>query len=100
MSYTAEENKLRWLMDGKVFVKGTSAQWMPWPGRHLVQLANSRGTLLDEIQLELRGRGLRWAAQWLARHHEDHPVIAVTKQGTGWDLQDILAFPHNEASTR
>ena len=28
---------LRWLMDGKPFAKGSTALWLPWPGRHVVQ---------------------------------------------------------------
>ena len=48
----------RWLVDGKLFANGTSAQWLPWPGRHLVQIINARGCVLDTIQLEVRGAGV------------------------------------------
>ena len=34
VSFTAEGVNLRWLMDGKPFAKGATAQWLPWPGRH------------------------------------------------------------------
>jgi penicillin-binding protein 1C len=50
---------LRWRMDGKPFAKGANAQWLPWPGRHVVQLTDARGTVLDEIRLEVRGAGVR-----------------------------------------
>jgi penicillin-binding protein 1C len=46
-------------MDGKPFAKGANAQWLPWPGRHVVQLTDARGTVLDEIRLEVRGAGVR-----------------------------------------
>ena len=59
VSFTAEGSNLRWLMDGKVFAKGASAQWRPWPGRHVVQLTDVRGELLDEVRLEVRGAGVR-----------------------------------------
>ena len=59
VSFTAEGANLRWLMDGKVFAKGASAQWRPWPGRHVVQLTGVRGELLDEVRLEVRGAGVR-----------------------------------------
>ena len=59
VSFTAEGSHLRWLMDGKPFAKGATAQWLPWPGRHVVQITDARGTVLDEIRLEVRGAGVR-----------------------------------------
>jgi penicillin-binding protein 1C len=49
---------LRWLMDGKPLARGDSTQWLPWPGRHVVQLVSSRGDTLDEIRIEVRGAGV------------------------------------------
>jgi penicillin-binding protein 1C len=48
----------RWLMDGKPFAKGPHAQWLPWPGRHLVQIVGPKGEVLDSIRLEVRGAGV------------------------------------------
>jgi penicillin-binding protein 1C len=31
--------------------------WLPWPGRHVVQIVNAQGQLLDEIRIEVRGAG-------------------------------------------
>jgi len=59
VSFAAEGAKLRWLMDGKVFAKGPSAQWLPWPGRHVVQITGERGEVLDEVRLEVRGAGVK-----------------------------------------
>ena len=59
VGFTADGSNLRWLVDGKVFAKGASAQWRPWPGRHVVQLTDVRGELLDEVRLEVRGAGVR-----------------------------------------
>ncbi len=53
---------VRWLMDGKEFARGPDAQWLPWPGRHVVQLVDARGTVMDEVRLEVRGAGVREAA--------------------------------------
>ncbi len=61
VNFSADGRGLRWRMDGKVFAQGNSAQWLPWPGRHLVQLVNSSGEVLDEIRLEVRGAGVREA---------------------------------------
>lgn len=59
VSFSAEGSKLHWLMDGKVFGKGTTAQWLPWPGRHIVQIVGKRGEVLDEVRLEVRGAGVK-----------------------------------------
>ncbi|MBI2726800.1 MAG: penicillin-binding protein 1C [Polaromonas sp.] len=59
LSFSAEGRNLRWLMDGKEFARGSDAQWLPWPGRHVVQLADARGKVLDEIRLEVRGAGVK-----------------------------------------
>ncbi|MES2283820.1 MAG: penicillin-binding protein 1C [Pseudomonadota bacterium] len=59
LSFSAEGRNLRWLMDGKEFARGSDAQWLPWPGRHVVQLADAHGKVLDEIRLEVRGAGVK-----------------------------------------
>ena len=62
VSFTAAGAPARglvWLMDGKAFARGPQAQWLPWPGRHVVQLADARGTVLDEVRLEVRGAGVK-----------------------------------------
>lgn len=59
VSFSAQGGELRWLMDGKPFARGAQVQWLPWPGRHVVQLADAGGKVLDEIRLEVRGAGVR-----------------------------------------
>jgi penicillin-binding protein 1C len=59
VSFQATGTGVRWLLDGKPFAKGTSAQWLPWPGRHVVQIADAKGRVLDEVRLEVRGAGVR-----------------------------------------
>jgi penicillin-binding protein 1C len=58
VNFSAEGRGLRWLMDGKEFARGNSAQWLPWPGRHVVQLLDAGGQVADEIRLEVRGAGV------------------------------------------
>jgi penicillin-binding protein 1C len=60
LSFTATGNG-RWLMDGKPLARGAQAQWLPWPGRHVVQLANERGEVQDEVRVEVRGAGVKVA---------------------------------------
>ena len=59
VSFSAEGNNLHWLIDGKLLAKGAKTQWLPWPGRHVVQISNPRGQVLDEVRLEVRGAGLK-----------------------------------------
>lgn len=63
VGFQAQGNNLRWLIDGKVFAKGSSAQWLPWPGRHVVQIANAKGQVLDEVRIEVRGAGVAGASR-------------------------------------
>ena len=59
LQFTAEGQNLTWLMDGKTLARGPSVQWLPWPGRHVVQLTDGKGAVFDEIRLEVRGAGLK-----------------------------------------
>ncbi|XBP72225.1 penicillin-binding protein 1C [Polaromonas hydrogenivorans] len=61
LAFSAEGQSLRWLMDGKVFAKGNTAQWLPWPGRHVVRIVGKHGEVLDEVRLEVRGAGVKAA---------------------------------------
>ena len=58
VSFQAEGNNLRWLVDGKVFARGPNAQWLPWPGRHVVRIVDAKGQVLDEVRIEVRGAGV------------------------------------------
>jgi penicillin-binding protein 1C len=53
----------QWLMDGQPFARGAQAQWLPWPGRHIVQLANDKGEVQDEVRVEVRGAGVKAGAK-------------------------------------
>ena len=59
LSFTADGAQLRWRIDGKTIASGPQAQWLPWPGKHVVQLADVHGTVLDEIKIEVRGAGVK-----------------------------------------
>jgi penicillin-binding protein 1C len=59
VSIEAEGANLAWFIDGKPFAKGATAKWLPWPGRHVVQLVDAKGVKLDEIRLEVRGAGVK-----------------------------------------
>jgi len=57
--FTASGSSLRWLMNGKLFAKGSSVKWSPWPGRHVVALVDGRGVVQDSIRLEVRGASVK-----------------------------------------
>ena len=59
LSFSAEGQAVRWLMDGKPFARGLQAQWLPWPGRHVVQLVDRHGAVVDEVKFEDRGAGVK-----------------------------------------
>ena len=52
---SAPASTLRWWIGQREIGRGERAQWLPWPGRHVVQLRNAQGHVLDERRLEVRG---------------------------------------------
>lgn len=57
LQLTATGEGLHWRMDGKPLGRGARVAWLPWPGRHVVQLTDARGNVLDEVRIEVRGAG-------------------------------------------
>ena len=58
LQFTATGSDLHWRMDGKPLGRGAQVAWLPWPGRHRVQITDAGGQVLDEIRLEVRGAGV------------------------------------------
>ena len=50
---------LRWRLDGKLVGRGPVHAWLPWPGRHQLQLEDAGGRVLDQARFEVRGAGVR-----------------------------------------
>lgn len=63
LTFSAEGRGLRWNMDGKALGRGSTIEWLPWPGRHVVQLLDASGKVADEIRLEVRGAGVKAAGR-------------------------------------
>lgn len=57
----ASGSNVRWLLDGKPLARGASVAWLPWPGKHRLQLLAANGEVLDDIHFEVRGAGVRLA---------------------------------------
>ena len=56
---TAAPRALRWWIGAREIGRGPSAQWLPWPGRHVVQLRDARGAVQDERRIEVRGAAVK-----------------------------------------
>nr|WP_085960181.1 penicillin-binding protein 1C [Cupriavidus taiwanensis] len=48
-----------WRMDGKPLGRGGEVAWLPWPGRHQVELLDAAGKVVDRIGIEVRGASVR-----------------------------------------
>jgi penicillin-binding protein 1C len=53
------DDGLRWRVDGRPHARGARAGWLPWPGRHVVELTDAGGRVLDRVRLDVRGAGVR-----------------------------------------
>ncbi|MFT3719682.1 penicillin-binding protein 1C [Pseudorhodoferax sp.] len=51
----AQGAQLHWRLDDRPLGRGAELAWLPWPGRHRVQLTDARGQVLDEVRIEVRG---------------------------------------------
>ena len=47
--------KFAWRLDDKVIGHADRIAWMPWPGRHRLELVDARGNVADTIRFEVRG---------------------------------------------
>ncbi len=57
----AEGANARWLLNGQSLGATRDIAWLPMPGRHTLQLADGRGTVLDEVKFEVRGASFKTA---------------------------------------
>ncbi|MDM0012590.1 penicillin-binding protein 1C [Variovorax sp. J22P168] len=62
LRFEADARTVQWRIDGKPFARGASAQWLPWPGRHVIELVDARGRVVDRVRVEVRGAGVVAAA--------------------------------------
>ena len=52
---SAPPQGLHWWIGERPIGRGRQAQWLPWPGRHVIQLRDDRGAVQDERRIEVRG---------------------------------------------
>ncbi|MEI6000598.1 penicillin-binding protein 1C [Paraburkholderia bengalensis] len=58
-----------WRLDGKALGRDERVLWLPWPGRHVLELVNADGTGADSVHFEVRGATVRHSAV----PHTDEP---------------------------
>ncbi|MBI0329735.1 penicillin-binding protein 1C [Burkholderia plantarii] len=44
-----------WRLDGRVIGRGERVAWLPWPGRHELELLDAGGKVADHVAFEVRG---------------------------------------------
>ncbi|NIF74243.1 penicillin-binding protein 1C, partial [Burkholderia sp. Ap-962] len=44
-----------WRLDGRVIGHGERLAWLPWPGRHQLELLDAGGKPVDQVAFEVRG---------------------------------------------
>ena len=59
--------QLRWWIGAREIGRGARAQWLPWPGRHLLQLRDAAGRVHDQRRIEVRGAAVKPTAARPAR---------------------------------
>ncbi|MCD2513487.1 penicillin-binding protein 1C [Comamonas endophytica] len=56
---SGDARALRWWLDGKEVARGAHWSWLPWPGRHRMELRDAEGAVLDSVAFEVRGARVR-----------------------------------------
>ncbi|MCE4541537.1 MULTISPECIES: penicillin-binding protein 1C [unclassified Caballeronia] len=54
--------RLAWRLDGKPYGHDARAAWLPWPGRHVLELVDAKGDVVDKVSFEVRGAFAKTAA--------------------------------------
>jgi penicillin-binding protein 1C len=60
---TFEGERGTWRLDGRAIGSGERLRWAPWPGRHRLELVAPSGETLQTIAFEVRGAGVKRAAE-------------------------------------
>ncbi|KDB06898.1 penicillin-binding protein 1C [Burkholderia sp. lig30] len=47
--------RFSWRLDGRAIGHGDRVAWAPWPGRHRLELVDTRGNVADAVSFEVRG---------------------------------------------
>lgn len=78
LTLKAEAGHVRWRLNGQPLGRGQELQWMPWPGRHRIELVNARGEVLDRVRIEVRGAGVVSAPRAASRESSSSSTRPTT----------------------
>jgi penicillin-binding protein 1C len=62
LHFIAQSTSAQWRLNGKNLGAAKDVQWLPMPGRHVLQLVDMQGSVLDEVKFEVRGAAMKTAA--------------------------------------
>jgi penicillin-binding protein 1C len=51
----AGAGRAAWRLDGKPYGDSARSSWLPWPGRHTLELVDTHGAVVDKVGFEVRG---------------------------------------------
>ena len=71
------------MLNGQPLAQGNNVQWLPSPGRHVLQITDARGKVLDEVRVEVRlepRSEVRAEERWPARPGTRPAMVAVGLQ--------------------
>ncbi|MEM5326206.1 penicillin-binding protein 1C [Paraburkholderia sp. JHI2823] len=52
---TGSTTRVSWRLDGKALGGAARVAWLPWPGKHRLELVDARGQVTDTVRFEVRG---------------------------------------------
>ncbi|WP_322030481.1 penicillin-binding protein 1C [Paraburkholderia sp. J76] len=52
---TGSSARVNWRLDGKALGGAARVAWLPWPGKHTLELVDARGQVTDTVRFEVRG---------------------------------------------
>jgi penicillin-binding protein 1C len=61
LHFKAQAYAAQWRLNGKNLGSAKDVQWLPLPGRHMLQLVDGQDSVLDEVTFEVRGAVVKTA---------------------------------------
>ncbi|WP_051481305.1 penicillin-binding protein 1C [Paraburkholderia nodosa] len=52
---TGSNARVSWRLDGKALGDPARVAWLPWPGKHTLELVDAKGQVTDTVRFEVRG---------------------------------------------
>ncbi|MEX3978116.1 penicillin-binding protein 1C [Paraburkholderia sp. EG287A] len=52
---TGSSARVNWRLDGKALGGAARVAWLPWPGKHTLELVDASGQVTDTVRFEVRG---------------------------------------------